>query len=284
MSTDQGNQGGIVRVVKDAKYFSASNEVFNDKRISWETRGLMGYLLSKPNDWTMRMTDLLKQGPAKEFKLRRMLAEARLYGYMSRIRVAQEDGTFDWITNVYESPNLNPAPSKGFIKVTSSRFSTSGSSTSGKPRDVLNTDSQNTESDDDESMRLKKALGERTATFTKLYEANIGLITPLVADMILDAVVDYPAESWYAEAMKVAVANNGRSMSYVLAILKGWKEHYFGWKPEFKQKGVKNGVKKSRSTDAPADNAASPSEEYQRAADAINAHRAAKKAAGLPTM
>jgi hypothetical protein len=133
-----------IRVKKDARYFSASNEPFNDKRLSWEARGLMGYLLSKPNDWEVRMSDLDQQGPAGTRKLRRMLAELRQYGYMNRIRTKLDNGKFEWTTEVYESPSQNPNPTKGIVK-TSGAFCTSAISTSAKPPDILSTESQSTE-------------------------------------------------------------------------------------------------------------------------------------------
>lgn len=114
----------IIRVKKDAKYFTASNEPFNDKRLSWESRGLMGYLLSKPNNWKTRLIDLKNQGPAKDRKIERMLAELRMRGYMNRIRVKLESGQFDWITDVYESPSQNPSPTAGIIKTSVSKRTT----------------------------------------------------------------------------------------------------------------------------------------------------------------
>jgi hypothetical protein len=155
---EQIEAGGIIRVVKDSRYFVASNEPFNDKIISWETRGLLGYLFSKPDKWQIKMKDLLRQGPAGEHKLRRMLAEARERGYITLVRITKKDGTFDWVTAVYESPKLNPhLGEKGFIKIdssmrfsptgqtTSRRLSTSGSSTRGKPPSILNTEGENTD-------------------------------------------------------------------------------------------------------------------------------------------
>ena len=100
----------IIRVRKDARYFTASNEPFNDRRLSWEARGLMGYLLSKPDSWEVNMIDLSKNGPAGEHKLRRMLAELRSAGCMNRVRITLEKGKFDWLTEVYESPSQNPNP------------------------------------------------------------------------------------------------------------------------------------------------------------------------------
>lgn len=128
----------IIRVRKDEKYFTASNEPFVDEKISWEARGLMGYLLTKPNNWEVRTADLTKKGPAKEHKIRRMLAELRKAGYMNRIRITLPGGKFDWVTEVYESPIQNP-------KKTSGGFSTSGSATRGKMPDIVSTDSTSTE-------------------------------------------------------------------------------------------------------------------------------------------
>lgn len=151
----------IIRVKKDEKYFTASNEPFIDKRLSWEARGLMGYLLTKPNNWQVRISDLESQGEAGNHKIKRMLAELRTYGCMNRIRITLEGGKFDWITEVYESPSQNPNPSKDVIK-TSSRISTSGSSTSGKLPDIVITDGINTESLKREGVTLKNSPAEPT--------------------------------------------------------------------------------------------------------------------------
>ena len=57
----------------------------------------------------------------------------------------------------------------------------------------------------------------------KLYEENIGPLTPLIADALKDAEKTYPPE-WVAEALRTAVKNNKRNWKYVEAILRRWKE------------------------------------------------------------
>ncbi|MGD0877701.1 MAG: DnaD domain protein [Anaerolineales bacterium] len=57
----------------------------------------------------------------------------------------------------------------------------------------------------------------------KLYEENIGPLTPLIADAIRDSEKTYPSE-WVAEALGIAVKNNKRNWKYVEAILHRWKE------------------------------------------------------------
>jgi DNA replication protein len=57
----------------------------------------------------------------------------------------------------------------------------------------------------------------------KLYEENIGPLTPMIADMLKDAEETY-LDEWIAEALEIAVTRNIRNWKYVEAILKRWKE------------------------------------------------------------
>lgn len=56
----------------------------------------------------------------------------------------------------------------------------------------------------------------------KLYEENIGPLTPLLADAIQDAEQTYPI-AWVVEAIEIAVKNNKRNWKYIEAILRRWK-------------------------------------------------------------
>jgi len=54
-----------------------------------------------------------------------------------------------------------------------------------------------------------------------LYEHNIGLLQPLIADQLRDAEETYPAE-WIEEAFRIAVEQNKRNWRYVRGILERW--------------------------------------------------------------
>jgi DNA replication protein len=56
-----------------------------------------------------------------------------------------------------------------------------------------------------------------------LYEQNIGLITPLIADELRDAENQYPSD-WINDAIRLAVTRNARNWRYIEAILRSWKE------------------------------------------------------------
>ncbi|MBC7262768.1 MAG: DnaD domain protein [Chloroflexi bacterium] len=54
-----------------------------------------------------------------------------------------------------------------------------------------------------------------------LYEQNIGLLQPMIAEELREAERDYPAD-WIADAFRIAAENNVRNWRYVRAILERW--------------------------------------------------------------
>jgi DnaD/phage-associated family protein len=62
---------------------------------------------------------------------------------------------------------------------------------------------------------------ERPAIFV-LYEQNIGLLTPMIAEELRDAERHFPAD-WIADAFREAATQNKRSWKYVHAILDRWR-------------------------------------------------------------
>ena len=83
----------------------------------------------------------------------------------------------------------------------------------------------------------------------RLYEENIGPLTPLIADALKDAEETYSAE-WIADTIDLAVRNNKRSWKYCEAILKNWKEEGRGEKQdrrddkESRQRDIEDKIKK----------------------------------------
>ena len=67
-----------------------------------------------------------------------------------------------------------------------------------------------------------------------LYEGQIGMLTPIIAERLIDAEKTYPPD-WIAEAFREAAANNAHSWRYIEAILTRWQ------KDGFKSRGGKSG-------------------------------------------
>jgi DNA replication protein len=54
-----------------------------------------------------------------------------------------------------------------------------------------------------------------------LYEQNVGMLTPLIADELKDAEKQYSAD-WIRDAIKEAALHNKRSIKYIAKILENW--------------------------------------------------------------
>ena len=55
----------------------------------------------------------------------------------------------------------------------------------------------------------------------RLYEQNIGILTPLIADQLRDAELTFPP-NWVEDAFREAVARNRRNWRYIQHILERW--------------------------------------------------------------
>jgi DNA replication protein len=71
--------------------------------------------------------------------------------------------------------------------------------------------------------RLSVELNLERPNIFRLYEENIGPLTPLLAEMLQEAEDTYP-EIWIEDACRIAVENNKRSWKYIDAILRRWQE------------------------------------------------------------
>ncbi|WP_058639029.1 hypothetical protein [Pseudomonas parafulva] len=80
----------IVRLPRRDRYAIISSSCIEDKRLSWEARGMLIYLLSKKDNWEVKITDLKNQtkdclgvrsGRDKVYKL---IKELRCAGYLWR--------------------------------------------------------------------------------------------------------------------------------------------------------------------------------------------------------
>jgi len=69
-----------------------------------------------------------------------------------------------------------------------------------------------------------RAYAPNKSNVFKLYEENIGALTPLLADMLKEAEKNYPG-AWFEEAIEIAVSRNIRNWKYIEAILARWKEN-----------------------------------------------------------
>jgi hypothetical protein len=129
----------IIRIKKEREYVSIANAILQDKTLSWEARGIMAYLLSKPDGWECRNYDLVNQGPAGKHIVQRVLKELQKTGYIHRYQ--KSDGhKIEWVTEIYETPDLNTTSRNTDILPTDEPAG--GKPVGRESGDIVNTDSQ----------------------------------------------------------------------------------------------------------------------------------------------
>lgn len=104
--------GGVRRGPRLASNFTIlSNAVLNDDRLSFRARGVLIWLLSKPDDWRTRSDSIASQSP-KEGRdaIRSALRELAELGYLVREKFQNELGQWCTVQTIYEEPAIHPGP------------------------------------------------------------------------------------------------------------------------------------------------------------------------------
>lgn len=99
----------VIRVHKRNRYVIVDKTGLEDSRLSFKAKGLLAYLLSKPDNWEAQIEHLKTVSKDGRDSVRTGLKELEDYGYLYRAPVKGEDGKIKyWERNVYETPELNP--------------------------------------------------------------------------------------------------------------------------------------------------------------------------------
>lgn len=159
-----------IRVQKNNNYTTINNTGLNDANLTWKAKGILAYLLSKPDDWKCQVNDLIKKSKDGRDSIYSGLRELRENGYMVKRPIKNEKNIIiEWEEILYETPQVEAkeiykkqkikneaaalkkaenikkkkqTPLTGNPEVVKSTYgkSTSGKSVYGKPVDILSTD------------------------------------------------------------------------------------------------------------------------------------------------
>lgn len=85
----------------------------DDPRLTWKGKGLMAYLLGKPANWVVSITDLVNHSPDGEKSTRSGLLELRMLGYAKLEEVRDGGKILKWVTRISDIggfPKYVPPP------------------------------------------------------------------------------------------------------------------------------------------------------------------------------
>ncbi len=82
----------IIRAPRRHRFVVMDQRAVEDDRLSWAARGLLCYLLSRPDDWKVLVNDLRKRGNLGRDGIYRLLKELRTLGYARFQRLRDQHG------------------------------------------------------------------------------------------------------------------------------------------------------------------------------------------------
>jgi hypothetical protein len=82
----------IHRVSGRKRWVTIDQRTIEDSRLPWAARGLLVYLLSKPDDWQVRVKDLQKRGDLGRDGIYKLLAVLRRFHYLRYEKKRDRDG------------------------------------------------------------------------------------------------------------------------------------------------------------------------------------------------
>ncbi len=99
----------IIRSPRVESNFSViSNSVIRDTRLSYRARGILLDILSRPDNWRVSADSLARTGCEGRHAILTALKELREAGYMRTEKLRKDNGQFETVSIVYDTPNYEP--------------------------------------------------------------------------------------------------------------------------------------------------------------------------------
>ncbi|TKY80306.1 hypothetical protein EDI29_21645, partial [Pectobacterium polonicum] len=98
----------------ESQFYTLDKSISEDLALSWGARGLLIYLLGKPDNWEVSVADLINQTkgsgkPAGRDAVRGLINELKASGYMHADTKRNTTGSFDGVSYVVsEVPRISP--------------------------------------------------------------------------------------------------------------------------------------------------------------------------------
>lgn len=102
----------VIRIRKSPNNFVMMDKTFlEDDRLSFKAKGILAYLLSKPDNWKVIVWDLVNHSGDGKAAVYSGLKELKEYGYYKKVPIRNENGTRieRWESTIYENPSLSPS-------------------------------------------------------------------------------------------------------------------------------------------------------------------------------
>ncbi len=94
----------IIRRRHTKNFTIIGNELFNDERLALDEVGLLGFLLSQPNDWEVRRPALRKRWKVGRDGIKRIIDNLIRTGWCRAEKTRLSNGTFSIVYTICDEP------------------------------------------------------------------------------------------------------------------------------------------------------------------------------------
>ena len=236
----------IFRVAKNPNnpYVMIDKRISEDNRLSWKAKGIMLYLLSRPNDWAINLVDVEKQSTDGRDGVQSGVNELIALGYLERLQ-NRKGGKFGGVEYIVHEEPIATATGKTASGSNDKAFTATGKTVNGKTvngksqttnNDYTNKDNTNTEKDNIKAEKPKTAAAAKKPkpTNAKL-EKPTGVTEQTWADLLqIRKAKGKPltVTAWnynYSELQKGLDAGVSLENMLVTWAAKGWQGFKFEW-------------------------------------------------------
>jgi DnaD/phage-associated family protein len=209
-----GRPSTIYRTVKnkDNPYVIIDRRPINNKELSFKAKGILTYLMSRPDGWEVSIADLVKHSTDGEASIRAGLKELKNAGHMKYTTSRKQGRITGWLIEVYEVPQSDFA----------------ATSPDGDFQQVENLQVENQDVENRTQVLKTLSINEnnnntQAAAIFSAYQNNIAMLTQVSTAKLDGMVRDYPPD-WIIDAITIAVERNSRNLRYIEGILRNWQE------------------------------------------------------------
>lgn len=251
----------ITRSKRRDHFTVVNNSALEDSGLSFRAKGVLVYLLSKPDDWKVSERQLARVGHEGVTAIRAALKELEMAGYIERRRMRGEGGKFEWESVVFETPraktteqpcsenrstgtepcsenlSMDTSPCLGFPCVDKPCVDNRAQVNTVETKTVVTNTPTRAPAAPSAPPPPKPSQPPPPAAnpavsesdyraVVAAYQNEIGLLTPIISDAIKEQLRQCPA-NWLTLAISIAVRRNNRRWSYVEGILRRWQADGF---------------------------------------------------------
>lgn len=259
----------IIRVEKNKDYTVINNTSLYDERLSWKAKAIHVFMLSKPDDWTFYNDEIMRWATDGKDSFNSGLKELKKYGYVRKERRRNENGKFDWVTVVYEVPQLDgdepdqsddpdePQQDLPCMEKPSTEKPSMEKPSMENPQllntNKLNTEELNTEElNTDKQTDVSKLVSLPFARLVGFVNNNIRPVTPFISELLGQMLDEYKDVDLILAALQKSITKTGitNHFKYAEGILRNWKTELITSYEQLKTKEAREENAKSQRSHA----------------------------------